>query len=738
MKYRVLHSSQHRFHLDLCVRRLTQAEADTLYYTLMNRDEVENVQVFVRTAQMIVKYRGQSEKILLEYIGKLSLKTPELQEFVPAVSSRATNDHYKEKLINMVMIRMVKKFLLPAPIRIACTVYDGAPFIWHGIKDLLAKKFSAEIVHASAIAASMLIGDFAAASSITFLTEVGEELEEWTYKKSVDDLAQSLALNVSKVWRVEGPGVVRQVGIGQIQIGDVLQVSMGSVIPLDGTVTNGEAMINQAALTGESVAVRKTVDSTVFAGTVVEEGEILIEVRQTSGKTRYDRIVKMIEESESLKSITQSQAERVVSKLIPYTFGAAVATLILTRNVTKAASVLMVDFSCAIEVEMPISVLSAMREAGKHRITVKGGKYLEDIAAADTVVFDKTGTLTKATPVVEQVVAMEGYNEDEMLRIAACLEEHFPHSLANAVVRAAKEKNLEHEEMHSRVVYIVAHGVATTIGDERAVIGSYHFVFEDEKCVVMPEDQDKLELIPSRYSHLYMAIGGKLVAIIGIADPIKEESKEVIADLKDIGLTNIVMMTGDSDRTAKAVAEELGITQYYAEVLPEDKAKFVDREKKAGHTVIMIGDGINDSPALSMADVGIAMKEGADIAQEIADITLSGSDLKQLVALRQLGNGMMERMKSTSRIGIGFNAGILVAGILGLVVPGTAAFLHNASTIALCLRNMNDLLPSDMEIEEEAYTPVKKEELAEVELAEYVTEAQFRAMEKTEQLIPNT
>lgn len=738
MKYRVLHSSQHRFHLDLCVRRLTQAEADTLYYTLMNRDEVENVQVFVRTAQMIVKYRGQSEKILLEYIGKLSLKTPELQEFVPAVSSRATNDHYKEKLINMVMIRMVKKFLLPAPIRIACTVYDGAPFIWHGIKDLLAKKFSAEIVHASAIAASMLIGDFAAASSITFLTEVGEELEEWTYKKSVDDLAQSLALNVSKVWRVEGPGVVRQVGIGQIQIGDVLQVSMGSVIPLDGTVTNGEAMINQAALTGESVAVRKTVDSTVFAGTVVEEGEILIEVRQTSGKTRYDRIVKMIEESESLKSITQSQAERVVSKLIPYTFGAAVATLILTRNVTKAASVLMVDFSCAIEVAMPISVLSAMREAGKHRITVKGGKYLEDIAAADTVVFDKTGTLTKATPVVEQVVAMEGYNEDEMLRIAACLEEHFPHSLANAVVRAAKEKNLEHEEMHSRVVYIVAHGVATTIGDERAVIGSYHFVFEDEKCVVMPEDQDKLELIPSRYSHLYMAIGGKLVAIIGIADPIKEESKEVIADLKDIGLTNIVMMTGDSDRTAKAVAEELGITQYYAEVLPEDKAKFVDREKKAGHTVIMIGDGINDSPALSMADVGVAMKEGADIAQEIADITLSGSDLKQLVALRQLGNGMMERMKSTSRIGIGFNAGILVAGILGLVVPGTAAFLHNASTIALCLRNMNDLLPSDMEIEEEAYTPVKKEELAEVELAEYVTEAQFRAMEKTEQLIPNT
>lgn len=730
MKYRILHRSKNRFHLDLCKRRFTQAEADTLYYTLMNRDEIESVQVFVRTAQLNVKYRGKTEDILLDYIGKLSLKTPELQEFVPAVSSRATNDHYKEKLINMVMVRAIKKFFLPAPIRIACTIYDGAPFIWHGIKDLIARNFSAEIVHASAIAASMLIGDFAAASSITFLTEVGEELEEWTYKKSVDDLAQSLALNVSKVWKVEGPDVVRQIGINQIQVGDVIRVSMGSVIPLDGTVIEGEAMVNQAALTGESVAVRKAVDGTVFAGTVVEEGEILVEVRQTSGKTRYDRIVKMIEESESLKSITQSQAERVVSKLIPYTFGAAVATLIFTRNVTKAASVLMVDFSCAIEVAMPISVLSAMREAGKHRITVKGGKYLEDIAAADTVVFDKTGTLTKATPVVQQVVAMEGYTEDEMLRIAACLEEHFPHSLANAVVRAAKEKHLEHEEMHSKVVYIVAHGVATTIGDERAVIGSYHFVFEDEKCIVLPEDKDKLELIPSRYSHLYMAIGGKLVAIIGIADPIKEESRDVIASLKEIGLTNIVMMTGDSDRTAKAVAEELGITQYYAEVLPEDKAKFVEKEKKAGHTVIMVGDGINDSPALSMADVGIAMKEGADIAQEIADITLSGSDLQQIVALRQLGNGMMERMKSTSRIGIGFNAAILVAGVLGLVVPGTAALLHNASTIALCLRNMNDLLPSSLEKEEEEeYVPVQEETVPDVELAEYVTEAQLHEME---------
>ena len=697
MKYRVLHRSKNRFHLDLCQRRFTQEEADILYYTLMNRDEVESVQVYVRTAQLTVKYYGKAETVLLDYIGGLSLKQPELQDYIPAVSSRATNDHYKEKLINMVMLRGIKKFFLPAPVRIACTIYDGAPFIWHGIKDLMARKFSAEIVHASAIAASMLIGDFAAASSITFLTEVGEELEEWTYKKSVDDLAQSLALNVSKVWKVEGPDTVRQVGIGQIQVGDVIQVSMGSVIPLDGTVIEGEAMVNQAALTGESVAVRKAVHGTVFAGTVVEEGEILIEVRQTSGKTRYDRIVEMIEASESLKSITQSQAERVVSKLIPYTFGAAVATLLLTRNVTKAASVLMVDFSCAIEVAMPISVLSAMREAGKHRITVKGGKYLEDIAAADTVVFDKTGTLTKATPAVEQVVAMEGYEEDEMLRIAACLEEHFPHSLANAVVRAAKEKDLQHEEMHSKVVYIVAHGVATTIGEERAVIGSYHFVFEDEKCIVLPEDQDKLERIPSYYSHLYMAIGGKLVAIIGIADPIKEESRNVIAELKDAGLTNIVMMTGDSDRTAKAVAESLGITQYYAEVLPEDKAGFVEQEKKAGHTVIMVGDGINDSPALSMADVGIAMKEGADIAQEIADITLSGSDLQQLVALRQLGNGMMERMRSTSRIGIGFNAAILLAGVFGLVVPGTAAFLHNASTIALCLRNMNDLLPEKPE-----------------------------------------
>ncbi len=701
MKYRLLHRSRNRFHLDLLKRRLTSSEADILYYTLMNRDEVESVQVYARTAQVVIKYRGNSEKRLLKYIGQLSLKDEQLQEFVPSVSSRATNEYFKEKIMTMFMVRLVKRAFLPIPIRTAVTLYDAAPFIWNGVKDLLHKEFSAEIVHASAIGASILIGDFATASSITFLTEVGEELEEWTYKKSMDDLAQSLALNVSKVWKVEGPDIVKQIGIGQIQVGDIIQVSMGSVIPLDGAVVSGEAMVNQAALTGESLAVRKSVDGTVFAGTVVEEGELQIEVRQTSGQTRYDRIVKMIEESESLKSITQSQAERVVSKLIPYTFGAAVATFLLTRNVTKAASVLMVDFSCAIEVAMPISVLSAMREAGKHRITVKGGKYLEDIAAADTVVFDKTGTLTKATPVVQQVVAMTGYEEDEMLRIAACLEEHFPHSLANAVVRAAKERNLEHEEMHSKAVYIVAHGVASNIGEQRAVIGSYHFVFEDEGCIVAPEDVDRLELIPSRYSHLYMAIGGKLVAIIGIADPIKEESRETIAQLKEAGLTNIVMMTGDSERTAKAVAEELGITQYYAEVLPEDKARFVEKEMKAGHKVIMVGDGINDSPALSMADVGIAMKEGADIAQEIADITLSGSDLAQLVALRKLGIGMMDRMKSTSTIGIGFNAGILVAGILGAVVPGTAAFLHNASTIGLCLRNMNDLLPMADYIDEE-------------------------------------
>ncbi len=700
MKFSIIHESAGRFHLQLSKSRLTVSQADTLYYALVDRDEIESIQIFRRTAQLVIKYRYNGDDVLL-FLECLDIDNPELISKVPEVSVRATNESYKEKIIDKFLMRFIKRVCLPLPIRTVCTFVDAAPFIWNGIKDIASRNFSAEIVHASAIGASLLTGDFSTASSITFLTEVGEILEEWTYKKSVDDLAQSLSLNVSKVWKMVD-GTPEFVGIGNVAEGDVIQVLTGSLIPLDGTVVSGEAMVNQAAMTGESVAVRKSIDNTVYAGTVIEEGELLIEVRSTSGETRYDKIVKMIEESESLKSAVQSQAEQVVSRLIPYTFGTAVLTFLLTGNVTKAASVLMVDFSCAIEVAMPIAVLSAMREAGKHRITVKGGRYLEEIAAADTIVFDKTGTLTKASPVVRNVVPMGGRDADEMLRLAACLEEHYPHSLANAVVKAAKEKSLAHEEMHSKAEYIVAHGIASSIGGVRCVIGSYHFIFDDEHTEYSDEDKAILDNLPHEYSHLYLAMGGKLAAVIEIEDPIKEDSREVVSKLKALGVKHIVMMTGDSEQTAKTIAARAGITEVYAEVLPEDKAGYVEKARKEGRKVIMIGDGINDSPALSAADVGIAMKEGAEIAREIADVTLSGSDLRKLLALRELSDGLMKRMKSTSQIGISLNAAILLAGIAGMVVPGTAAFMHNTSTIALCLRNMKDILPSDQSLEEDS------------------------------------
>ena len=691
MKYRIEHESKGRFRLKLAKQRLTTEEADVLYYTLLERDDVETVKVLQKSAQVIVHYYYGRKK-LLEFIGQMNLKSEKLKENVPEVSSRATNEEFKEEIWGMVLKRYAKKLFLPAPIRAVFTLKNAAPFIYHGLKDLAKREFSAEVVHASAIGASLLIGDFATASSITFLTEVGEVLEEWTLKKSVNDLAQSLALNITKVWRVEG-GVQELVNIDQIKAGDQILVTMGNMIPLDGIVVEGDAMVNQAALTGEAIPVRKTRTVSVFAGTVVEEGELIIEVKETSGETRYDKIVKMIEESESMVSVKQSHAEQVVSKLIPYTFGTSVATFLLTGNITKALSVLMVDFSCAIEVAMPIAVLSSMREAGRHRVTVKGGHYLEQIAQADTIVFDKTGTLTKAEPTVKEVIAAEGGDPDEMLRIAACLEEHFPHSLANAVVRAAAEKGLDHEEMHSKAVYIVAHGIESMIGDDRVVIGSYHYVFEDEKVSVTPEDQARIDALPAQYSLLYMAIGGKLAAIIGIADPIKKQTKQVIEDLRNVGIKHIVMMTGDSERTAAAIAAEAGITEYYSEVLPEDKARYVEQEKAAGRKVIMIGDGINDSPALSAADVGIAIKEGADIAQQISDITISGTDLNQLVDIKVMSDRLMKRMANTSVVGISFNAGIMIAGIAGLVAPGTAALLHNTSTIGLCLKNMSNLLP---------------------------------------------
>ena len=683
--------------LDLRCRRMGAEDADTLYYALSERPGVRSVTVLSRTAQVLLRFdpcRPSAPEETLRFLRGADLADPELKKLVPAVSGLATSEQYRDEIGNLIIKRVAKRLLLPAPIRYAVTVWNGLPFIREGLRDLTQKKFSAEIVHASAIAASLLTADFPTAGSIIFLTKLGEILEEWTYKKSVEDLARSLALNVNNVWLVDGDATV-QVPLGQVKVGDRIHVYMGNVIPLDGVVAEGEAMVNQSALTGESVPVHKEVGLTVYAGTVIDEGDLIIEVKETSGQTRYDNIVKFIERSESMVAVRQSQAEKLVSRLIPYTFGTAALTWLLTRNVTKAASVLMVDFSCAIEVAMPISVLSAMREAGAHHITVKGGKFLELISEADTVVFDKTGTLTRSVPTVEAVVPMTGRDENDMLALAADLEAHFPHSLASAVVKAARDRGLDYGVPHSKPEYIVAHGIVSIAAGQRVVIGSHHFVFDDEKTVVRPEDEAKLHSLPLQYSQLYMAIDGVLAAIIGIDDPIKPETKRVVQRLKAAGLTNIVMMTGDSERTAAAIAAEAGIDRFFAEVLPEDKARFVEQEKAAGHRVIMIGDGINDSPALSAADVGIAMKEGADIAREIADITLSGSNLEQLIALKELSDRLMGRMRSTGTLGIAANAAILVAGILGFVTPGVAALLHNTSTIALCLRNMTEIIPEE-------------------------------------------
>ncbi|MBO4360926.1 MAG: heavy metal translocating P-type ATPase, partial [Eubacteriaceae bacterium] len=599
MRYRISSCCGRRLHLVLQKGMLTEREADILYYALMDREDVEKVQVFPRCGEVTMKTLTDDIEPILVYLDGLRLDETSGVK-VPGVSARSTNEFFRDKIIDKVVLRILKKSLLPVGIQQIVTVVEGAPFIWHGIKDIFGRKFSAEIVHASAISASLLTADFPTASSITFLTEIGEILEEWTYKKSVNDLAQSLALNITKVWKQDEAGG-HLVDIEDIVEGDLIKVTMGNMIPLDGVVTQGEALVNQAALTGESMAVRKIPDRSVYAGTVVEEGEIVFSVKSASGQTRYDKIIQMIEASESMQPAVQGQAEKVVSKMIPYTFGTAVAVWLLTRNVTKAASVLMVDFSCAIEVAMPVATLSAMSEASRKHLTVKGGKFLESIAEADTIVFDKTGTLTKATPCVEIVMPMGDRDENEMLRIAACLEEHFPHSLANAVVRLAKERNLEHDEMHSKPEYIIARGVAATIGGRRAVIGSRQFVVEDENVTITDDDAARIRTIPQEYSRLYLAIGGELAACIGISDPIKEGSVKVISELKEAGIENVVMMTGDGYATAKAIADKAGITEVYAQVLPEDKANYVEKQKQLGRKVIMVGDGINDSPALSAA-----------------------------------------------------------------------------------------------------------------------------------------
>ena len=606
-------------------------------------------------------------------------------------SGRELNNTYQEKLIGKIVFHYARRWILPYPIRICLTSLRSVKFIWKGLTTLAAGKIEVPVLDATAIGVSVLRSDFNTAGSIMFMLGIGELLEEWTHKKSVDDLARTMSLNVGKVWLVSG-GQEVLVPTSQIKAGDKVVVHMGNIIPFDGVVAEGEAMVNQASLTGESVPVRKTVESTAYAGTVVEEGELTILVKEVGGSSRFEKIVKMIEDSEKLKSGAESKAEHLADKLVPYSLGGTILTYLLTRNVTKALSILMVDYSCALKLAMPISVLSAIREASLYNVTVKGGKYLEAVAEADTIVFDKTGTLTKAKPTVVDVVSFNGESTDELLRIAACLEEHFPHSMAKAVVDAATQKNLEHEEMHSKVEYIVAHGIASKINEKRAVIGSAHFVFEDENCVIPEGEQEKFDALPKEYSHLYLAIEGKLAAVICIEDPLREEASAVVQSLKRAGLSKVVMMTGDSERTAAAIAKRVGVDEYYSEVLPEDKASFVEREKAAGRKVIMIGDGINDSPALSAANVGIAISDGAEIAREIADITVSSDDLYQIVTLKLLSDSLMERIKKNYRRIVGFNSLLIVLGVTGVIQPTTSALLHNSSTLLIGLESMQNLL----------------------------------------------
>ncbi|MCM1388514.1 MAG: heavy metal translocating P-type ATPase [Bacillus sp. (in: Bacteria)] len=614
-----------------------------------------------------------------------------LKERLQIHSSRELNRIYQEKLAGMVAMKAASTLFFPAPLRAAYTVWKAAPHLFRGIRCVWRGQMYVEVLDALSIGISLLRGDFATASSVRFLLGLGELLEEWTHKKSVSDLAQCMSLNIDRVWLKTPEGDVLT-PLSQIQAGDRICVRLGGMIPLDGIITDGEVMVNQASLTGESIPVPKRTGMTVYAGTVIEEGECVMQVSAQSGSSRYDKIVAMIEQSESLKSTAESRAAHLADSLVPYTLTGSVLTYLLTRNVTRALSVLMVDFSCALKLSMPLAVLSAMREAGGFHITVKGGKYLEAVAQADTIVFDKTGTLTHACPVVAEVIPFGGHNEADMLRVAACLEEHFPHSMANAVVQAARERGLSHEEMHSEVEYIVAHGIASMINDKRVVIGSAHFVFEDEKCSIPQEDRERYASLPDRYSHLYLAIGGVLAAVVCISDPLRAEAGDVIESLQSLGIGQIVMLTGDSERTAAAIAAQVGVNAYRAEVLPADKADFVEAEREKGHTVIMIGDGINDSPALSKASVGIAVSDGAAIAREIADITIAADNLFELVTLRRIASRLMKRIRSNYRFVIGFNGGLIALGALGILPPATSAMLHNLSTLGISLRSMTNLL----------------------------------------------
>lgn len=692
MKFTIKHESRGRMRVHMEQYRMTYEQADTLLYVIHNHRNVTFVKVYDRTADAVIEYVGDREQII-ELLRHFHYESANVPQTVIKTSGRELNNSYQEKLIGSVVWHYSKKLLLPLPIRIALTIGRSVKYIGIGLKCLLQRKIEVPVLDATAITVSLITKDFSTASSIMFLLGIGELLEEWTRKKSVDDLARSMSLNVSKVWLRTPENQEILVESSKIEKGDKVVVHMGNVIPFDGEVLDGDAMVNQASLTGESVPVQRTVGNTVFAGTVVEEGEITIRVKEVEGNNRFDQIVTMIEESEKLKSELEGKAEHYADKLVPWTLGATGLTYLLTRNVTKAMSILMVDFCCALKLAMPISVLSAIREASLYNVTVKGGKFLEAVAEADTIVFDKTGTLTKAHPTVVDVVNFnDEYSSDDMLRVAACLEEHFPHSMAKAVVDAASKKGLSHEEMHTKVEYIVAHGIATSINGKRTVIGSYHFVFEDEKCVVPAGKEPLFESLPLYYSHLYLAIEGKLSAVICIEDPLRDEASAVVTSLKKAGISKVVMMTGDSERTASVIAKKVGVDEYYAEVLPEDKAAFVEREKAKGRKVIMIGDGINDSPALSAANVGIAISDGAEIAREIADITVGSDDLYQIVTLKYISNALMKRIKSNYRKIVGFNSGLIALGVAGVLPPTTTALLHNGSTILISVNSMKNLL----------------------------------------------
>ena len=691
MKFYIKHESRGRIRIHLAQKRMSSVQAETLLYYLQNQKQVSFAKVYDRTGDAVICYQGERSEII-RMVQTFHYEEVELPTELIESSGRELNNEYQEKLISKVIYHFGRKWFLPAPIRTAYTAVVSVKYIWKGIQTLAKGKIEVPVLDATAIGVSMFRGDYGTASSVMFLLGVGELLEEWTHKKSVGDLARSMSLNVGKVWlKKDGQEIL--VPSEKIVSGDEIVVHMGNLVPFDGEVSDGEGMVNQASLTGESVPVRRTLGSVVYAGTVLEEGELTILVKQTGGSSRYEKITAMIEESEKLKSGLESKAEHLADRLVPYSLGGTALTYLLTQNATKALSILMVDFSCALKLAMPISVLSAIREANQHKITVKGGKFLEAVADADTIVFDKTGTLTKAQPTVAEVVSFsETKNPDELLRIAACLEEHFPHSMAKAVVDAAREKHLDHEEMHSKVEYIVAHGISTTIEGKKAVIGSYHFVFEDENSVIPEGMEEKFRHLPAEYSHLYLAIEGVLAAVICIEDPLRPEAAEIVRQLKKAGLKKIVMMTGDSERTAKAIAKKVGVDEYYAEVLPEDKANFVEKEKAEGRKVIMIGDGINDSPALSAADVGIAISEGAEIAREIADITVAADDLAEILVLRMLSNRLMKRIHKNYRFIVTFNAGLILLGVGGILQPTTSALLHNTSTLYIGLKSMGNLL----------------------------------------------